>query len=156
MKKWMTMGLNLIAITSTFAQPDNRHNMSKDEMQAKKVSFIANELELNTEEAQRFWPVYNEYQAEIELIRKEQMDNMKLMMDARRTGTALSDTQIEKMMTTRFANQSKMLEIEKRYYERFKKVLPLEKVARFYAAEERFKVEMLREMRDRPHPPGKK
>jgi hypothetical protein len=156
MKKWMTMGLNLIAITSTFAQPDNRHNMSKDEMQAKKVSFIANELELNTEEAQRFWPVYNEYQAEIELIRKEQMDNMKLMVDARRTGTALSDTQIEKMMTTRFANQSKLLEIEKRYYERFKKVLPLEKVARFYAAEERFKVEMLREMRDRPHPPGKK
>jgi hypothetical protein len=156
MKKWMTMGLTLIAITSTFAQPDKRHNMSKDEMQAKKVSFIANELELNTEEAQRFWPVYNEYQAEIELIRKEQMDNMKLMVDARRTGTALSDTQIEKMMTTRFANQSKLLEIEKRYYERFKKVLPLEKVARFYAAEERFKLEMLREMRDRPHPPGKK
>jgi len=156
MKKWMTLGLGLIAITTAFAQPDKRHNMSKDEMQAKKVSFIANELELNTEEAQKFWPVYNEYQAEIELIRKEQMDNMKLMVDARRTGTALSDTQIEKMMTTRFANQSKLLEIEKRYYERFKKVLPLEKVARFYAAEERFKLEMLREMRDRPHPPGKK
>lgn len=156
MKKWMTLGLTLMAIASTFAQPDKRHNMSKDEMLAKKVSFIANELELNTEEAQKFWPVYNEYQAEMELIRKEQMDNLRLVMDARKSGTKLSDTELERIMTARFANQGKMLEIEKKYYERFKKVLPMEKVARFYAAEERFKVEMLREMRDRPNPPGKK
>jgi hypothetical protein len=156
MKNWMTLGLGLIAITTAFAQPDKRHNMSKDEMQAKKVSFIANELELNTEEAQKFWPVYNEYQAEIEVIRKEQMDNFRLVMDARKSGTTLSDTEIEKMMTARFANQGKMLEIEKKYYERFKKVLPMEKVARFYAAEERFKVEMLRELRDRPQAPGRK
>lgn len=154
MKKWMTILVSAALVTTAFAQP--RHEMKKEEMQAKKVAFIATELELSTEEAQKFWPVYNEYQAEIDKIRKEQMDNMKLIMDARKTGTALSDTEIEKMMTTRFANQSKLLEIEKRYYERFKKVLPLEKVARFYAAEERFKLEMLREMRDRPHPPGKK
>lgn len=154
MKKWMTIGIIATLFMSAFAQP--KHESKKEEMQAKKVAFIATELELSTEEAQRFWPVYNEYQAEIDKIRMEQMDNMKVMMEARKSGTNLSDTEIEKIMTARFANQSKLLEMEKKYYERFKKVLPMEKVARFYAAEERFKVEMLREMRDRPHPPGKK
>jgi Spy/CpxP family protein refolding chaperone len=150
------MAIIMALCANTFAQPEKHHEARRDEMQAKKVAFIATELELTTDEAQKFWPVFNEYQAELDKIRKEQMENFKPLMEARKSGTSLSESELDKLMNNRFVNHGKMLEVEKKYYDRFKKVLPMEKVARYYAAEERFKVEMLREMRDRPQGPGKK
>ncbi|OZA24427.1 MAG: hypothetical protein B7X86_08430 [Sphingobacteriales bacterium 17-39-43] len=49
-----------------------------ERIEAIKVAFITKKLDLTTEEAQKFWPVYNNYQKELmELMRKRREDRQK-------------------------------------------------------------------------------
>ena len=68
----------------------------KDKVKAQRVAYITQELELSETEAQKFWPIYNTYQSEIEQLRasldlkprrdmtdKEAEDMMMAMLDGR-------------------------------------------------------------------------
>ena len=48
----------LAVASSLFAQPEKK----KEDIKAMKIGFITNELNLTPDEAQKFWPVYNEFQ----------------------------------------------------------------------------------------------
>lgn len=41
-----------------------------------KIGFVTRRLELTSEEAQKFWPVYNEYTNELKKARQEQKDDV--------------------------------------------------------------------------------
>ena len=44
-----------------------RKQRSDSRIEAKKVAYITEELDLSTEEAQRFWPLYNDFQTIINM-----------------------------------------------------------------------------------------
>ncbi len=73
--------------------PENRKNI-----EAIKVAYITRALNLTIEEAQKFWPVHNNYVAEIKNARKENTDN-------------------------EIAFEEKLLSIRKKYNADFKKIL---------------------------------
>jgi Spy/CpxP family protein refolding chaperone len=43
----------------------------KENIEAMKIAFITNKLELSPEEAQKFWPVYNQYNEKLKDLRKK-------------------------------------------------------------------------------------
>ena len=68
--------VSLSAVLSTvivLAQPGQQQ---RENMEAKHIGFITNQLQLTTEEAQAFWPVYNRYHAEIEALRKNHVTEL--------------------------------------------------------------------------------
>ena len=52
------MVLSIVGIATLIAQGNN------DKIEALKVAFITKRLNLSPEESQKFWPIYNQYEAE--------------------------------------------------------------------------------------------
>ena len=73
MKRILTIAVSLFVISaSCFAQEapaQKKHNGER--AQAEKIGYITQRLQLTPEEAQVFWPVYNESKMEGEAVRKE-------------------------------------------------------------------------------------
>jgi hypothetical protein len=67
-KRYLTGFLFVFAVYFCTAQPGNGKRGQMAE--ALKVAFITRELNLTTDEAQKFWPVYNSYFEEIQQARK--------------------------------------------------------------------------------------
>ncbi|MCO4294001.1 hypothetical protein NF867_14135 [Solitalea sp. MAHUQ-68] len=117
----------------------------KADIEALKVSIITTKVGLTAEEGKVFWPVYNEYQTEKQRLIKER--RQKIVM-ARMNADNLSDKEVEDVILNDFNIQQRELDVERKYYDRFKKVIPLKKVAKLYMAEEQFKRELLKRLRN--------
>ncbi|QQR95672.1 MAG: hypothetical protein IPJ93_02755 [Bacteroidota bacterium] len=61
----------------------------------------------------------------------------------------MSDKEVEKVVDDEIVFRQSELDIIKKYHAQFKQVLPIKKVARLYQAEEDFKKELLRQLKDR-------
>ena len=108
------------------------------QVEAVKIAFITQKLSLNSSEAEKFWPVYNSYQ-------KEMREVFKLRRESKNKKEGNADHKLDGELDF----ESRILEIRKNYKQEFSKVLPPEKVSRFYEAEREFREQMIRELKDR-------
>jgi hypothetical protein len=117
----------------------------REEIEAYRTAYFTRQIGLTTKEAERFWPVYNEMQNEIQKLQKERR------MRQRGFGEELEgmkDAEIEKLINEEFISRQKELDIEKKYNEQFKSILGLKKLALYYRAQEGFKRELVRKMQE--------
>jgi hypothetical protein len=142
------LGLSYIFIYSQ--NEDKFLNKDREKIKAQKVSFISHSLDLSVNEAQAFWPVYNEYDKKLEkiftdgrnMIRMDKIDNM-------------SDKEAEQIAEKFIENETQMANLQKEYYAKFKTVLSPKKILKFYASEKEFHRKLLKDLRDRPDKPMK-
>ncbi len=144
MKKQLLLLFLLLIGMSSMAQPGGRYA----QMKSAKIGFITKELQLTEEEAQKFWPVYNKYEAEKEAHRKKLVQEVgKYKKDAEQ----LNDAELEQSIEAYLVLRQQEVDIDKKYYIEFKRVLPIRKVALLYAAEKRFQKEVLHSLQE-PRP----
>jgi Spy/CpxP family protein refolding chaperone len=104
-----------------------------------KIAFITSRLTLTQDQAQRFWPTYNEFVAK----RRELNRSARLLRrDANNPG--LSDAQLRDNFNQDFALRQQQLNLEKDYFEKAQKVLTLRQLAQLYQAERDFTKEVLK------------
>ena len=144
MKKFFALTLCLFASVLLFAQPQGKPNDEQrkkdwERLQAEKIAFITQELDLTPEEAQVFWPVYNQ-------CWKEVLASHKATREAF-AGIRGKDAYIQ--ASTR-SNQ-----VLADWYPKFKQVLPIRKVSKLYQAEEAFQQRMINNLRKHPQHPSK-
>ena len=153
MKTYLKLFSALLLIAFSFtlhAQPPKGKGPKqerRDNIEAMKVAFLTNKLDLSPEEAQKFWPVYNQFTEKMhELRRKRRQDEREM-----KTGIdELSDKEVEQMVDNEMSFREKELAIQKEYHTKFKSILPVKKVAKLYRAEEQFKKVLLDKLKDKP------
>jgi hypothetical protein len=121
----------------------------REKVESMKVGFLTERLNLTSEEAKVFWPVYNKYGDELESLRKSRRENL---MNAKKNFDEMNDRDIEKAVDNEIAFRQNELDLLKKYHPQFKSVLPIKKVAKLYRAEEDFKrklLDMIQEKRER-------
>ena len=127
-----------------------------ERIEAQRVAFITGKLQLTPEEAQNFWPVYNEYRRKRMKIEQEKTN---LMRDYSARESALTDKEAGQIADDYVQLGKKQADLLVEYNGRFKKVLPPKKVLRLYRAEKQFTAYLLRQIRDRQRreaPPPRK
>ncbi|PIF06679.1 MAG: hypothetical protein CSA36_00340 [Draconibacterium sp.] len=135
----------LLYATNLTAQEKNHKNRWQ-RFQSEKIPFLTIKLDLTPEEAQKFWPVYNEFEKERWKVQKSRRD---LEMKSRNSGDKLSENEIISL-TREYATSLKTEgELNEKYNEKFLKILPPKKVLILYKAENEFRVHMIRMYRDR-------
>ena len=142
MKKSMMVIALLFGFTSIMAQPDE-HESRKKKMESMRIAFISEAIDLQPEEAQQFWPVYNEMHGKLEALR---MEVMKPMAKMRKDGNAIDDmsnAELEKLMKTQLENEMEAAKIKSEYHGQFLELLGTKKTAKLYKAEMEFKRELL-------------
>lgn len=129
----------------TSAQPPMR-GQNSDEAKALKIGIYTRVLELTSDEAKDFWPVFNQHeQKREELGKKEREIRLKIRVNF----NDLSDTELEEMLDTLVQLKKKESELMEAYYKECKEVLPIKKVALIHQAEMLYKRELIKKIRER-------
>jgi hypothetical protein len=115
----------------------------RDKIDALRVTFINEKVNFTTAESQAFWPLYNEYNDKLDLARKTFRQQYVKDIDF----TTLSDKEAEGYLSAELSLKQKEYELYKEYFEKFKKVLPVKKVAILRRAEEEFRREMIKNIK---------
>ena len=157
--KNLALVLFTVIISSTlFAQPKD-FKERKAKLDAMRVAFITDELELTPEEAQVFWPVFNERNNKVENLRREMMETMFELKNQGKDLDDLTDSEIEKMMKMRFQNEKEIAKINEEYHSKLVETVGLRKTAKLYISEMHFQRKLIERSRggrgngDREGPP---
>tara|TARA_B100000524_G_scaffold308290_2_gene184046 strand:+ start:6834 stop:7304 length:471 start_codon:yes stop_codon:yes gene_type:complete len=137
------------------AQETTKKNEKKQRtarIEQAKVAFISKKLELSTEEAEAFWPIYNEMQAEIKAHRK----SMKADLKALKTDSLnQNDRSYQNALNSRHDGAIKGLDIKKEYSQKIGELLGYKKVFELGDAEIAFKKQLMNRMKNAPSGRGK-
>lgn len=66
MKQFVFISIFALLTVSTFAQKGEKH----ERIEALRTAYLTQELEMSSEDAQRFWPIYNSYDKEAHELKK--------------------------------------------------------------------------------------
>jgi Spy/CpxP family protein refolding chaperone len=139
----------LLFNTSGFAQgKGSQSGGHRERIEAQKISYITQQLQLSPQEAQLFWPLYNEMQDKRHALNKERK---QLMKKIRAEESSLSEAQISKLSDQVVDLLVKNAELQRDYHHQFKKVLPPLKVLKLYQSERQFQGMLLHRLKEGPH-----
>ena len=114
-------------------QPDARGDRGAgwmEKMKAARVAFLTTELDLSAEEAQSFWPVYNQAQEEKDAAYKETRTAYRALTEAIKDGKP--DKEIATLLQAYLKASKVPAQLDAEYAGEFLKVLPATKVAKLY------------------------
>ncbi len=126
----------------------------QERVQALKVAFITKRLNLTSDEAEKFWPIYNDYQDKRDAVRKKLQSDYQII---REKSEQLSPEEFTRIADEEVALKVKDAALISEMNEQLKKVLPPKKLAQLYVAEEDFKKELIKILtEDKANPDNKK
>jgi Spy/CpxP family protein refolding chaperone len=146
MKKIIHIALAaLIMFTSAISVSANRRCDGdwKQKMMSEKIAFLTMEMDITPEEAQVFWPVYNQMEKKKDAALEQVIRSYKELNAAIE---ANNKNEIDKCLTAYLQAQETLREIESDTAEQYKAVLPVEKVAKLYVGEEKFRRQHIRKL----------
>lgn len=121
--------------------PNRSGQFSAAEYSKQQQKFFTEKAELTEQEAQAFFPLYNELQ------QKKRQLNMEIRRIMRQEpGTAMTEEQSLKAINARAQTNIKIAELENEYLEKFKQVLPASKILKIQNAEEQFNSQLLKDI----------
>ena len=114
-----------------------------ERFKTERVAFLTEKLDFTVEEAQSFWPIYNEYQDKRgELLSSKRMENHQRGLQD------MTSKELEAMVDQKVEQEVKLAELKLKFHKDVKKVIPIEKVVRLYRAENEFMNYMLKKIGD--------
>lgn len=148
---WFQQGTNQQQPRSNVGNANNNRGQrfSIDEYRKRQKDFFTKRANLTEQEAEKFFPVYNELQ------QKKMQINHQSRQDAVRQQQPLSEEECLKAIDALADAQIRIAQLEKEYLEKFKKILPASKILAIQRAEDQFNSELVKEMqRSRPNTPA--
>ncbi len=133
----------LFSMTMLKAQVGGNGGPLQERLNSLKIAYITEQLSLTSEEAQNFWPIYNEYTDELEKLKKENEDRREQLAQKM---MASDDQTLEKLVDGFIASQKKEYEINLAYHQKYKEALPIRKIVLLYKAENEFKQKVFSEL----------
>jgi hypothetical protein len=138
------ISIMILSFTLVLAQNPNR-----ERLEAYKIAFFTKRLNLSPQEAEKFWPVYNEFQNQKNQIQAEKISLMKTF---NQNEINLSDKQITELGNKYCEALVKESELAVTFHRKLQEILPPAKVIRVYQAENQYRVQLLNELQQRKLP----
>jgi hypothetical protein len=132
--------LTLVFITHSISA----QRPGRERIKTLKIAYLTEQLSLNSEEAQQFWPVYNAHEEKMEELRfKERGQFGGRYADL----TTMTDNEAEKLLSKHIEVQVKKQDMQKEYLKNLKGVISAKKIIRLFRAEDNFKKRLLQQYR---------
>lgn len=124
----------------------SQDNRGRERLNAYRIGFFTKRLNLTSSEAEKFWPIYNDFQAQRAKI---QLEKQQLIRTFNQGEGNLNNTQIAEIGDKLIGTVVKESELAVSFHAKLKEVLPPAKVIRFYQAENQFRLQLLKELQNR-------
>jgi hypothetical protein len=133
MKKFILGFFALVAFSFVNAQTTSDYiELVRTQLKAEKKVVVMEVLQLSDAEATVFWPLYDEYNAEMYKI---QTKRVQLIKDFAANYENMTSEVADDLVKRMFTIKGELLKLDQSYYKKFKKVLPLTKVATYFQLE---------------------
>jgi hypothetical protein len=110
----------------------------RDKIKADKKLLVATNMELTESEAKGFWPIYDEYQKELQKINQRLGKVLESYADDNR-GKSLTDDKAKKLIDEAVSIEQAEANIKSTFAPKLSKVLPVKKVARYLQIENKIR-----------------
>lgn len=142
MKYLMLLPFLFLSIVSSAQERGGKNSPEKrQKIEALKIGFITEELELTPEESEKFWPVYRKHQADRKALKSQYKRRPVITAE-------MPEAEIEAFIKQKFELEQKELDLKKLYYRNLKGILPMWKVASLPKAEKDFRKMILSKVKD--------
>jgi hypothetical protein len=142
MKRY-TIYLMLLFSVLSFAQ----NNRKIEKIKAIQVAFISNKLDLTPEEAQKFWPIFNQFSdKQFDLKFKRKMLLMKMNPES---ATPISDSEMTKLLADSENLETEIQNNRSRLIKDLQGVISPQKIFMLKQLEEEFKKTLLKQFKNR-------
>jgi len=139
--KALAFVITLFTLTSALAQDELEKTPQKPKAQEKikaaQAAYITERLGLTPEEAEKFWPIYREFNEKRQGLR----DEFRKQREANKSEKEILDLE--------FKLKQSQLDLEKSYSEKFQKVITAQKLMNLREAEVEFRRLLLRQINER-------
>jgi len=142
----MVMLVAIVAMVApALAQDKPADNMQivLEKIRADKKLFVAENMELTEAEAKAFWPVYEQYQDELFLLRAR---TAKLIKDYGDAHEKMTNDTAKKLLDELMVIEGLGPKLRQAYLSKFRKALPEVKVVRYYQIENKIYAVLLYEL----------
>ena len=120
-------------------------NPNLEKLNAYKIAFFTRRLNLTSQEAEKFWPVYNEFQDKRNAI---QIERQILNRNFNQNELNMTDKEMIEAGDKHVALQVQEAALAQEYHKKFKEILSPAKVIRLYQAENQYRLQLLNELKD--------
>jgi len=120
----------------------------KEKVKALKVAYITEQLDLTTDEAQKFWPVYNAFDDKQGELRHEKM---RAILDRFQPGNVdkLSEKEASALLIQMEKIEEDLFNLRNKFIKDLQGVISVKKIIKLKKAEEDFNRELLKQMREK-------
>lgn len=132
------MMLGLAPLSLAQDKPADNMQILRDKIKADKKLVVATNMELTESEAQGFWPIYGEYQKDLQKI-NQRIGNLLESYASDFRDKSLTDEKAKKLINEAVAIEQAEANLKSTYAPKLSKVLPVKKVARYLQIENKIR-----------------
>lgn len=111
----------LFSLTNVFAQDVESYiEQLKSELKTDRKVIITEAMQFTQQQSEAFWPIYNEFEHELEKLSGKRIANIK---DFAANYDSLTDKKADELIKTSFSFQKDRLSLNEKYYKKFAEVL---------------------------------
>lgn len=122
-------------------RPQRRFQNHKEAIESRRISYITKTLELSTEQAQEFWPIYHEYKRKVDSLTNAMRQKREELPDAEN----MSEEQAAQYIEAELTRFERSAALRREYTEKKLEVLSVKQVALLFEAEREFNRMIFRE-----------
>jgi hypothetical protein len=121
-------------------------NANLEKLNAYKIGFLTKRLNLTSKEAEKFWPVYNEFQ---DNKNKIQVERQEINKNFNLNELNMSDKEMTETADRLISLELREASLAQEFHNKIKNVLPPVKVLRLYQSENQYRLQLLKELQER-------
>lgn len=133
MKKLILLSLSLLMFVGLASAQDKA--AARKKLNAMRIAFITERVELTPEQAKEFWPIYNKFSSEHRKLRKENM--------------APKGDDPDVLIANSLEKEQQILELKKKLYADLKNVISAGQIIKLKKAEKDFRKEIIQAAKER-------
>lgn len=131
---------------------DKDRQEERERLKAARVAFLSNRLQLDVNTAQKFWPIFNEYESKKEAL-SEKYNKQKHALVSENGWRNMSDANADKMLDIYLEHKQAELNLEKDYMSKFNQVLDKGQIWMVIRIDSDFRRSLMKRISDRDAPP---
>jgi hypothetical protein len=114
-------------------------------LESMRIAFFTERLALTSSEAEKFWPVYRDYNNRKEKINEERRSLIRYIS---KNGDYLSEKEINESLGKYLTLQKDETNLSEIFNQKFLEILPAKKVLKIYITENQFKAYILNQIKE--------
>ena len=143
MNKKILLLLTFLVLSANFY---GQRRPDREKIKSLKVAFMTERLSLTSQEAQDFWPIYNEYEKKREALRKKEKSEIRNKI---KNADELSENDAQKLLEQYISFEDEEEVLDKNFLNSVSKVISAKKTLLLLRAEEEFKRRLIKQYRQR-------